>query len=489
MSPLFSSHFHLPPLTGGGFWVAFAQVALVYYGFAAAIHWLIPRFFAVESVQVGQRRPGQVRKEALLSIGAVEFFWLSFFFFEFFFLSLPKAKLKTEKKNEPPPPLLPGPIAVKALVFTCVEALSRRPGLTKLYHGEIEGVGGWAYAALSVAALDVLHDSWFYWTHRWMHSWKPLYRRVHSLHHESTVPTAFTGYAFHPVEGAIVFLNEILVTFLFPIHSGLHRAYHLWTTVIHNGGHAGYEIAPFIPSLAAVGTALVEGASAVAGRVKASTTKGGRPSSSKAAALEETSKKARAALNTVRHHDMHHRFPFAHFSLYFTHWDRLLGTEHAGYRAAVEAHFAPKSSAKVEEEEEGVDGGKEAAVSERTAAASPPVFAVEASSAKAEAATKATKRGGLERLASAMEEYALLSQRKQQQQRNRGGSGGRSHGGKGSGRSSSSSSEGGGAKSSAAAPARRPRSPGIGAWRPTEGAEITQQQQQQRRSSRLARAA
>lgn len=318
-----------------------------------------------------------------------------------------------------------------------------------------------------------------------MHSWKPLYRRVHSLHHESTVPTAFTGYAFHPVEGAIVFLNEILVTFMFPIHSGLHRAYHLWTTVIHNGGHAGYEIAPFIPSLAAVGTALVEGASAVAGRVvEASTTKGGRPPSSKAAALEETSKKARAALNTVRHHDMHHRFPFAHFSLYFTHWDRLLGTEHAGYRAAVEAHFAPKKSSAKVEEEEGVDGGKEAAVSERTAAASPPVFAVEASSAKAEAATKATKRGGLERLASAMEEYALLSQRKQQL---------RNHGGKGSGsgRSSGSSSEGGGAKSSAAAPARRPRSPGIGAWRPTEGAEITQQQQQQqqRRSSRLARAA
>jgi lathosterol oxidase len=29
-----------------------------------------------------------------------------------------------------------------------------------------------------------------------------------------------------------------------------------------------------------------------------------------------------AALNTVRHHDMHHRFPNRHFSLYFTHWDR-----------------------------------------------------------------------------------------------------------------------------------------------------------------------
>ena len=39
---LFDRHLHLPPLTGGGFWVAYAQVALVYYGFAAAIHWVIP---------------------------------------------------------------------------------------------------------------------------------------------------------------------------------------------------------------------------------------------------------------------------------------------------------------------------------------------------------------------------------------------------------------------------------------------------------------
>ena len=411
--------------------------------------------------------------------------------------SCPTRKKKTKKlqktKNTK------GPIAVKALVFTCVEALSLRPGLTKLYSGKIQGVRGWAYAFLTVAALDLLHDAWFYWTHRWMHSWKPLYRRVHSLHHESTVPTAFTGYAFHPLEGAIVFLNEILVTFLFPIHGGLHRAYHLWTTVIHNGGHAGYEIAPFIPSLAALGTALAEGCSAVMGRgvAAAGWISSGSGSSAKdksssrhhhrrnvaaataaLAAAEETSKRARAALNTVRHHDMHHRFPFAHFSLYFTHWDRLLGTEHAGYRAAVEAHFAPKKEVeeKVEEKAAAESSETVALVASSAADAAPP---------SAEELPSAVTKGGLERLASAMEEYALLSQRKQQRRSGKGG-GGRS-----------SSDGGGGAKSSASAAAasasvsRRPRSPGIGAWRPagssTEGSEIPQQQQ--RRSSRLARAA
>lgn len=72
----------------------------------------------------------------------------------------------------------------------------------------------------------------------------------------------------------------------------------------------GYEVAPFIPSVESLANLLLRGA------------------------------KPWGALNTVRHHDMHHRFPNRHFSLYFTHWDRWMGTEHASYQAEVEAHFA-----------------------------------------------------------------------------------------------------------------------------------------------------
>ena len=335
-----------------------------------------------------------------------------------------------------------------------------------------------------------------------MHQWKFLYRRVHSLHHESTVPTAFTGYAFHPIEGLIVFLNEILVTFLFPIHADLHRSYHLWTTVIHNGGHAGYEIAPFIPSLAALATSLVEAASAVMGRASALPPGSGSrseeaetetekpPSRRRAAAAhaaEETSKKARAALNTVRHHDMHHRFPFAHFSLYFTHWDSWLGTEHAGYRAAVEAHFSKKKEKEVEAEGESEVAAAGTEKNESVAAAASASAASDESSEKpsSTAAAAAASKAGLERLASAMEEYALLSQRKrdnqQQQQQQRGGKGARS---------GSRSNNGESARSSDSS-ARRPRSPGIGAWRPaTAAAEENEGIPQQRRwSGRLTRAA
>lgn len=193
-------------------------------------------------------------------------------------------------------------------MWTAVEELHRR-GRSLLYAGPIATPAAVAYALLTVAALDVLHDAWFYWTHRLLH-WGPVYSRVHYMHHRSTVPTAFAGYSFHVAEAALVFANEILVCYLFPIHVGLHRAYHMFTTVIHNGGHAGYEMAPFIPSLEALAWLAV-------GR--------GRPS---------------PALNTVQHHDLHHRNPKVHFSLYMTHWDRLMRTEHPAYRATIARHFA-----------------------------------------------------------------------------------------------------------------------------------------------------
>lgn len=151
-----------------------------------------------------------------------------------------------------------------------------------MYGGPVSGVRAWLYLAACVVALDYLHDTWFYWTHRLLH-WGPLMRRVHLMHHQSSIPTAYTGYSFHWVEAALVFANEIIVTFLFPIHHRLHRAYHLFATVIHNGGHCGYELAPFVPTLAGL-------AALVIGR--------GKP---------------HPGLNTVQHHDMHHRFPNKHF--------------------------------------------------------------------------------------------------------------------------------------------------------------------------------
>jgi sterol desaturase/sphingolipid hydroxylase (fatty acid hydroxylase superfamily) len=37
--------------------------------------------------------------------------------------------------------------------------------------------------------------------------------------------------------------------------------------------------------------------------------------------------------------DLHHLRPNGNFSLYFTHWDRLMGTEHANYKQQIAEHY------------------------------------------------------------------------------------------------------------------------------------------------------
>lgn len=40
-----------------------------------------------------------------------------------------------------------------------------------------------AYMVGTLVALDYLHDTWFYWTHRALH-WRPLYANIHYMHHQ-----------------------------------------------------------------------------------------------------------------------------------------------------------------------------------------------------------------------------------------------------------------------------------------------------------------
>ena len=98
------------------------------------------------------------------------------------------------------------------------------------------------------------------------------------------------------------------------IQSGLHRflmpGKGTHSLLVCAGGHAGYEIAPFIPSLEALIVGVLRW-------------------------VHPSRKDLSGALNTVQHHDMHHRHPTYHFSLYFTHWDRWCGTEHPAYSEQV----------------------------------------------------------------------------------------------------------------------------------------------------------
>ena len=44
---------------------------------------------------------------------------------------------------------------------------------------------------IAPAVLLLVHDGWFYFTHRAMHRSRVLYRHVHALHHRRRCPTAW----------------------------------------------------------------------------------------------------------------------------------------------------------------------------------------------------------------------------------------------------------------------------------------------------------
>lgn len=150
---------------------------------------------------------------------------------------------------------------------------------------------GWGYWAFSLVAVIVLHDAYFYWTHRSMHH-PALFRRFHKVHHLSTNPSPWAAYAFAPGEAASQALFVPLTLMVLPLHP-LALFLFLVHMILRNAlGHSGFEIFP-------------RGAPR-------------RP--------------VWGRFTTTTHHDLHHSDNRGNFGLYFTWWDRLMGTEHPDYR-------------------------------------------------------------------------------------------------------------------------------------------------------------
>ena len=142
-----------------------------------------------------------------------------------------------------------------------------------------------------LAAMVLAHDTWFYWSHRAMHT-RPLYRSFHRFHHLTITPTAWTAYSFAVPEAAMMYLfmpvwfslvaTPIPVVFTF-----------LAVMILRNAmGHAGLELHP----------------------------------------RGWASHPLLKWITTTTHHDMHHGTSFNHnYGFYFTWWDKLMGTEHPDY--------------------------------------------------------------------------------------------------------------------------------------------------------------
>ena len=166
---------------------------------------------------------------------------------------------------------------------------------------------GWA-VAIWVIALLIAHDAWFYWTHRLMHSPR-LFARWHRTHHRSVSPTPFAAYSFDWREAIVQALFSVLCIALLPMPMSALLMF-LNVMIVRNAwGHCGVELHP----------------------------------------AWFADHWLTRHFTTTFHHQLHHSGSYHHnFGLYFTWWDRLMGTEYPGYREAYRALTRRESGKQLE---------------------------------------------------------------------------------------------------------------------------------------------
>jgi lathosterol oxidase len=147
----------------------------------------------------------------------------------------------------------------------------------------------WYYFAV-FPIMFIMHDTYFYFTHRIMHH-KALFKWFHLVHHQSTNPSPWAAYAFHPLEAVVE--QGILVVFYFtiPIHITHAATFFLMSIIYNVYGHLGYELYPRGFSKTMIGK----------------------------------------WINTSVSHNQHHQYFKGNYGLYLLFWDRMMGTLRADY--------------------------------------------------------------------------------------------------------------------------------------------------------------
>jgi len=146
------------------------------------------------------------------------------------------------------------------------------------------------YFFFSVVLTLLVHDTYFYWTHRAMHH-RLFFNVFHRVHHLSTNPSPWAAFAFHPLEAVVEASIVVLIVFLFPVHP-LAIALFLLIMMIYNVyGHLGFELYPRGFSKSTIGK----------------------------------------WINTSVNHNQHHQFFKGNYGLYFLWWDRWMRTIREDY--------------------------------------------------------------------------------------------------------------------------------------------------------------
>ncbi len=187
------------------------------------------------------------------------------------------------------------------LIFTLVGASLYnpmvRPYTNTYYHVSDHGH---FYLFLSFFVMIIMHDTYFYWAHRFMHHPK-VFRFFHHVHHQSTNPSPWASFSFQPTEAIVEAGIFIIFAFSIPLHFYVLIAFLIFMTAYNVYGHLGWELYPKKFLKSSIGK----------------------------------------WINTSISHNLHHQYFKGNYGLYFMFWDRWMGTVSKNYAETFESTPRP----------------------------------------------------------------------------------------------------------------------------------------------------
>jgi lathosterol oxidase len=227
----------------------------------------------------------------MFSVVVLRYFILAGAFYSFFYLYKPEAwakrKINIQAHHKGQFWYELKYSLITSLIFALVGSLTAiawQKGFTAIYIDINDMPLIWLPLSLIIAMF--IHESYYYWLHRWMHQPK-IYRRIHKVHHNSIITSPWTAFSFHPIEGLLEALILPAIVFLLPMHPYVLLAHLSIMTITSVINHLDIEIYP------------------------------------------EGSHKHWFGKNWIgaSHHSLHHQKFTCNYGLYFTLWDRWMKTE------------------------------------------------------------------------------------------------------------------------------------------------------------------
>jgi lathosterol oxidase len=167
-------------------------------------------------------------------------------------------------------------------------------GDTKVYN-DLE-VYGWWYVPVSLIIFMLLHETYYYWLHRWMH--KPdVFKIVHKIHHDSNITSPFTAFSFHPLEGLLQAIFLPIMLMILPMHYYVIIIQLTLMTISSVINHLDIEIYPHSFNKNFIGRWIIG----------------------------------------ATHHSLHHKQFKYNYGLYFTFWDKIKKTESPVFKELFES--------------------------------------------------------------------------------------------------------------------------------------------------------